>query len=103
MASYEYKPETSSPEIKWTPLVPPFSEMSPEDRYKILDKLAQEMYGTKQWKIQVAERYGITRATCQKWQQNGAPVWVVQAMTDASMLDAFQGLVTDLRDALNKI
>jgi hypothetical protein len=66
-----------------------YNKMRPLERFKLLDALAIEFFGTTRWKTSFCERYGLTRQTITAWSNKGAPVWAVQALDDALSTQRF--------------
>lgn len=59
-----------------------YAEWTPEARYAELEELAQLVYGPT-WKGKLAEEYGVRKSTVSDWRNNGAPLYIVVALSNA--------------------
>lgn len=60
-----------------------YTEMSPQTRFALVDRMASQLFGTDRWKTLFSDRYDVTRQAVGKWAHNGAPVWACVALQDA--------------------
>lgn len=60
-----------------------YTDMTPAARFTELDRLATLFFHTERWKSAFARRYGRSYQMVAAWQNNGAPIWALQAMADA--------------------
>lgn len=64
-----------------------YHDMTPEERFAALDRMASQLFETTQWRKQFAERYGLaTSKPITRWKHDGPPTWALVAARDA--LDA---------------
>lgn len=60
-----------------------YKDLTPEERFIALDRLACQLFGTRRWKTEFARTYDITTQAVNNWKNDGAPVWPLVALTDA--------------------
>lgn len=53
-------------------------------RFAELARIATQLFGTKQWRVQFCQRYGIAaKSTITAWATKGPPEWALVAIRDA--------------------
>ena len=67
-----------------------YTEMTPEERFAEVDRMARELIGSARWKSDLARRYGITPEGVGRWMREGAPVWPCVALRDALAAQAWE-------------
>lgn len=60
-----------------------YINMTAEERFRAVDRLAIQLFGTDRWKTEFSRRYDMTPQAVNRWRNNGAPVWPLVALTDA--------------------
>lgn len=60
-----------------------YKDLTPEERFIALDRLAGQLFGTNRWKTEFARAYDLTPQAVNKWKNDGAPVWPLVALDDA--------------------
>lgn len=76
-----------------------FGTMTPKQRFNALDRMATQLFGSNRWKAAFARRYGMTVQGLDKWRNNGAPVWAVEAIRDALAAQRLEAVRDAIRDA----
>lgn len=77
-------------------------DMTPQERFQLVDTMATQLFGTKRWKAEFARAYDLTPQAINKWMNDGAPVWAVVALADAIHARKWQqvrGAVLDIDGA----
>ena len=60
------------------------TDSTPQTDFERLDALAQEFFGTKQWRTPFMARYGLkSHSNLSTWREKGPPAWALVAMRDA--------------------
>ncbi|GGE30056.1 hypothetical protein GCM10011360_17680 [Primorskyibacter flagellatus] len=61
------------------------ADMSPEERFQLLDQMATDYFGTARWKAAFARKYGLRSSTPVDWMngRQATPDWTFAAMRDA--------------------
>ena len=77
-----------------------YHDMTPEERFTELDRMAIQLYETKRWKTAFCQQYGLTRQTPTKWSAVGAPLWAVVAVRDALAAKRTNKLLTAITEAV---
>lgn len=76
------------------------TDSTPHPNFEQLATMAEEFFGTKQWRTPFMERYGLTsHATLTRWITKGPPAWALVAMRDALALAQLGKVV----ETLNRI
>ena len=78
-----------------------YTEIPPNGRFALVDRMACQLFETERWKTEFANRYGVTRQAVGKWAHEGAPVWACVALRDALAAKALQVLRGQISDVLD--
>lgn len=76
-----------------------YTEMSGEERFSEVDRMAAQLIGSNRWKAPLARRYGMTPEAVGQWMRKGAPVWICVALRDALAAKALSRIKDALRIA----
>ncbi|MDE4189653.1 hypothetical protein [Phaeobacter gallaeciensis] len=76
-----------------------YTDLSPQARFAMVDRMASQLFETHRWKAALARKYGITPEAVNKWRSAGAPVWACVSLDDALAAKALETIKQAVREA----
>lgn len=68
-------------------------------RFAELDRIASQLFETRQWRTKFCERYGIAaNSTLSTWATKGPPQWALVAARDALLAKATREVISQLSE-----